>query len=127
MVFITLCSGSFFSHGVITAIPGRSPFPFATNPSCSKCGAVFQREAGFYLGSIYFNYGLTTLILAVAYPLLLLFGVLSNDVLLWTALAFVVMFPVLFFRHARSLWLGFDQLWDPRPGEVGTGREPDDP
>jgi hypothetical protein len=54
---------------------------------------------------------------------LLFTGVLTNDQLFWGALAFVVIVPVLFFRHARALWLAFDQLWDPKPGEVGTGRE----
>jgi hypothetical protein len=30
------------------------------------------------------------------------------------------MFPMWFFRYARSLWLGFDQYVDPRKGESGT-------
>jgi hypothetical protein len=33
---------------------------------------------------------------------------------LWGCLAFVVLFPLLFFRFARSLWLGFDELIDPQ-------------
>jgi hypothetical protein len=32
-------------------------------------------------------------------------------------LAFALLFPLWFFRYARSLWLGFDQFIDPRPGE----------
>jgi hypothetical protein len=35
-------------------------------------------------------------------------------------LAFVVLFPIWFFRYARALWLGFDQYMDPRRGETGT-------
>jgi uncharacterized protein (DUF983 family) len=96
---------------------------FAMHEACPYCGADFRREPGFYLGSIYFNYGLTAGIVAVLYPILLFTGVLSNNVLFWGALVFVVIVPVLFFRHARALWLGFDQLWDPKPGEVGTGRD----
>jgi uncharacterized protein (DUF983 family) len=94
---------------------------FASNDRCSSCGADLKREPGFYLGSIYYNYGLTSLIVAIAYPLLLFSGTMSNDALLYSSLAFVVIFPLWFFRYARSLWLGFDQLWDPKPGEVGTG------
>ena len=93
---------------------------WSINAECSKCKADFQREAGFYLGSIYFNYGLTSVVVAIAYPLLLFTGTLNNDVLLWSALAFMLLFPMWFFRYARSLWLGFDQFCDPREGEKGT-------
>lgn len=96
----------------------------AMNDTCANCGADFRREGGFYLGSIYFNYGLTTLVIMIAYPLLLFTGTLSNNVLLFVALAFVLLFPLWFFRYARSLWLGFDQYCDPRPGEVGTKSPP---
>jgi hypothetical protein len=34
------------------------------------------------------------------------------------ALVFVVLFPLLLFPWARSLWLGFDQWHDPRDGET---------
>ncbi len=91
---------------------------------CSQCGAKFEREPGFFLGSIYFNYGLTALVVAVAYPLLMFNRILSHEALIACTLAFVVLFPLWFFRYARALWLGFDQYWDPRPGEEGTGREP---
>ena len=38
---------------------------------CPHCGVKFEREPGFFLGSIYINYGLTALIVAVAYPFFL--------------------------------------------------------
>ncbi|MGE3778315.1 MAG: DUF983 domain-containing protein [Pirellulaceae bacterium] len=88
------------------------------NDSCAHCHAKFEREGGFFLGSIYFNYGLTALIVAIAYPVLLFNEVIEEQTLLGVALVFVLVFPVWFFRYARSLWLGFDQYWDPRP--VGT-------
>jgi uncharacterized protein (DUF983 family) len=81
---------------------------------CPQCGVQFERESGFFLGSIYFNYGLTALIVAVAYPVLLFGEYVSERRLVWLALAFVVLFPLWFFRYARSLWLGFDEYCDPR-------------
>ncbi|MCO6456134.1 MAG: DUF983 domain-containing protein [Pirellulaceae bacterium] len=93
---------------------------FRMRPQCPHCDGDLQREGGFYLGSIYFNYGLTALIVAIAYPVLLFNRVLPSHVLLPLALVFVVLFPIWFFRYARSLWLGFDQYWDPRQGEQGT-------
>jgi len=97
---------------------------FTMHEQCEKCGVSLAREPGFYLGSIYFNYGLTSLVVAITYPLLLFNRVAGDKLLLRCSLAFVIVFPILFFRFARSLWLGFDQFVDPRPGEQGTGREP---
>ena len=81
---------------------------------CADCGLKFDRGPGYYLGSIYFNYGLTALVVAIAYPVLLTWRVASRQALMAGTLAFVVLFPVWFFRYARSLWLGFDHFSDPR-------------
>jgi hypothetical protein len=88
------------------------------HPTCPHCGVSFEREPGFFLGSIYINYGLTTLIVSIAYPVLLFGYGFPETPLLIGALAFVVVFPVLVFPWARSLWLGFDQWRDPREGEI---------
>lgn len=96
---------------------------FKSHRQCSECGAVYDREPGFFLGSIYFNYGLTALICAIAYPLLS-FGELApkvgdftrDQVAMAIVLGFALLFPMWFFRYARSLWLGMDQFWDPREG-----------
>jgi uncharacterized protein (DUF983 family) len=94
---------------------------FGMHRHCPTCGALFEREPGFFLGSIYINYGLTALIVSIAYPALLFNGIASKNTLLVAALAFTVAFPILLFPWARSLWLGFDQWRDAREGEVGTG------
>ena len=86
--------------------------------NCPVCGAPYAREAGFFLGSIYINYGLTSLIAAVVYPILMFNKLVPEPYLTRGSLAFVVIFPLLFFRHARSLWIGFDQWYDPREGEL---------
>ena len=95
---------------------------FRMHSQCSHCGISFEREPGFYLGSIYFNYGLTALITAIAYPVLMFNKILSDAQLLPLTLGFAVLFPIWFFRYARSLWLGFDQFIDPRQGETGTDK-----
>ncbi|MGY8768808.1 MAG: DUF983 domain-containing protein [Pirellulales bacterium] len=87
---------------------------FRTHEKCPNCNAIFAREPGFFIGSIYFNYGLTTLIVAILFPIALFGYSVPNNSLLYWALAFVVLFPILFFHTARSLWLGFDQFVDPR-------------
>jgi uncharacterized protein (DUF983 family) len=87
---------------------------------CPHCGVTFEREPGFFLGSIYINYGLTALIVAVTYPVLLFNEIVRETPLLVGAVTFTVLFPILLFPWARSLWLGFDQWHDAREGEVGT-------
>ena len=87
---------------------------FKMYDACPNCEAVYEREAGFYLGSIYVNYGLTALIVAIGYPLLLFNQVVEENALLLIALAFSILFPIGFFRYARALWIGFDEFCDPR-------------
>lgn len=87
---------------------------FKMLPKCSECQAMFEREAGFFLGSIYFNYGLTALIATIAYIVLFVIRRDSHQLAKPLLLAFVILFPCWFHRYARSLWLGFDQFMDPR-------------
>ena len=91
---------------------------FRLRPECRLCGLHFTREPGFYLGSIYFNYGLTALIVTVVYVTAFVVSPERPGTwLLWLLVGFCVAFPLWFFRYARSLWLGFDQWRDPREGE----------
>lgn len=84
---------------------------------CPVCGVKFEREPGFFLGSIYINYGLTALITAIGYPVLMFGWNVPERTLLTGFLIFVVIFPLFIHRWARSLWIGFDQWRDPQPGE----------
>lgn len=87
--------------------------PFKMLPACPHCGLNYEREPGFYLGSIYVNYGLTALLTTILYFWGFSRGI--NDKLLLGLLAvFCVAFPILIFRHARAVWLAFDQFWDPQ-------------
>jgi len=82
--------------------------------ACPDCRIGLTRESGYFLGSIYFNYGVTCVIAGVLY-----FGILfgfegPGAVALWAALVFAASFPFWFWRYARSLWLMLDQYLDPR-------------
>lgn len=81
---------------------------------CDACGFSYEREPGFFLGSIYFNYGLTSLITAILYPALHFGWGLPNGPVMAACATFAVLFPIWFFRYARALWLGFDEWVDPR-------------
>ena len=83
----------------------------------------YEREPGYFLGSIYVNYGLTALAGDG-----ILFRRCSSpagcppQAALWIVAGFAVVFPLWFFRYARSLWLGFDHYWDPLPDETREAR-----
>jgi uncharacterized protein (DUF983 family) len=86
---------------------------FAMPRECTACGLLFEREPGYFLGSIYFNYGVTALIVTSAYLTLFAFTDISPNVLLWSLAAFCVLFPLWFFRYARALWMAWDHFADP--------------
>jgi uncharacterized protein (DUF983 family) len=85
---------------------------FTMEPVCTGCGLKFQREPGYFLGSIYFNYGLTALLVTIAYFAAIFGADLQPPVVLWSLTAFCVLFPLWFFRYARSLWVGMDRYFD---------------
>lgn len=99
---------------------GRAPLFkswFRMHAECAHCHLRFEREPGYFLGSIYINYGLTALLVTVLYLALFGSGRVPAQTALWIVTGFALVFPIWFFRYARSLWLGFDQFWDPSGGE----------
>jgi uncharacterized protein (DUF983 family) len=90
---------------------------FAMPHRCAACGRLFNRSPGYFLGSIYFNYGLTAVLVVVAYFSLYFSELMSGKPLLAVLTVFIVVFPLWFFRYARSLWLALDEFVDPWPNE----------
>ena len=81
---------------------------FRMHEACPACGASFKREQGFYLGSIYINYGFTVLGTGALYALLVLGLGWSHETTLAVCLGAAVVFPIWFFRWARSLLVALD-------------------
>ena len=96
---------------------------FRMHPDCDTCKLHYEREPGYFLGSIYINYGLTALLVTLFYFALFFGGWTSPTASLWIVTAFAFVFPFFFFRYARSLWLGFDHFWDPMPGDPNSKEE----
>ncbi len=81
---------------------------------CPACGITLEREPGYFLGSIYFNYG-ATCALAMATFVVSYFALAAGESLsVGLAVAITMTFPFWFWRYARSAWLVFDQYFDPR-------------
>jgi hypothetical protein len=86
---------------------------------CPRCGLVFERESGYFIGAIYINYGLTVGLALVGYFLLEAWWSPSPG---WQAAVwgtFAVFFPLWSFRYSKALWLALDHLVDPTGGEPG--------
>ena len=90
---------------------------FKMNDECPACGRRFNRDAGYLLGSIYFNYGVTASLVVIAYFTMFFGDLLTDRQRLFVLSAFAVIFPMWFFRYARALWISFDEHWDPWPNE----------
>ena len=102
---------------------GRAPIFrgwFAMHDNFQECGRRFNRDAGYLLGSIYFNYGITATLVVIMYFAMFFGDVLTDSQRLLVLSAFAVFFPTWFFRYARALWIAFDELWDPWPNEDET-------
>lgn len=84
---------------------------------CQSCERKFDREPGYLLGSIYFNYGVTAFLVVVIYFALYFSGTFTNNQRLLILGAFSLLFPLWFFRYARALWIAFDEQFDPWPNE----------
>ena len=89
--------------------------PFQVRHHCPACRALFQREAGFFVGAIMLNVVVTEGAVMLAFGLCLLTlgggGTLTLPILFAVAL----LFPILFYHHAWSLWLAGDHVVERLP------------
>lgn len=95
---------------------------FKMNEVCPVCGVRFERESGESVGGMYINLALAELITIGGFFIVnaLFKPPFLPHLLFWAA--FNVIFVALFYRHARSLWIGTTYLTggvfkDPEGGE----------
>lgn len=84
------------------------------NDPCPDCGLIFQREEGYFLGSMYVSYLLGSVFLGVGYLLgtWLLPGWSGYSVLALVTLPYLLLTPTVF-RYSRAVWIYFDRLTSP--------------
>jgi rRNA maturation protein Nop10 len=78
---------------------------FQLNEQCPVCGLRFERDEGFFLGSMALNYGVTLFAFLVPVLILYLAGVLAGTAAAALAGVGAIVFPILFYRSSRSWWL----------------------
>jgi uncharacterized protein (DUF983 family) len=97
---------------------GRSSIierPFKIKHHCPSCDALFMREAGFFVGAILINVVTTEFVILAMYILSLVILGLDYQVVLTVLFAAALLFPVAFYHHSWSIWLGFDHLVEGLP------------
>ena len=112
--------GRGLARAVVLRCPrcGRAPLFrswFVMNTVCAVCDLKFERAQGYWVGAIYVNYAVTTVIAVTGYfaAWRWLDAPLAWQVAGWGA--FTVLFPLWFFRYSRSVWLAVEYGFNPEP------------
>ncbi len=98
------------------------------NERCRVCGLLFEREEGFFLGSMVFNYVITALVAGVVPCIILLAGLayapLREQVELFgAAVVGGIALPFLLYRPSKSLWLMTYYVFLPGDLPANGGRQ----
>src|SRR5688500_11719770 len=89
--------------------------PFHIRHHCPNCLSLYKREDGFFVGSILANVVITELVILVfCFFCLLVIGAEYESVLVVLFIVALI-FPVAFYHHSWSFWLGFDYLVESLP------------
>jgi hypothetical protein len=91
------------------------------NDPCPVCGLIFQREEGYFLGSMYTSYILSCGLLTIFYSLAVVL-LPGWDSILLAAVAMLPFLPFLpaVFRYSRVLWIYFDRAVCPTDLSAGA-------
>ena len=89
--------------------------PFNVRAHCTACDVTFKREEGFFVGAIMANVVATELFILLVYFLCLLFTHLNEQTMLTVLFVIGISFPLAFYHHSWSLWLGLDHLIEGLP------------
>ena len=90
--------------------------PFNIKDRCTACGVIYQREPGFFVGAILANVVTTELVILLVYFGFLLFTNFEDRPVLTILFLVGITFPLAFYHHSWSFWLGLDHLIEGLPG-----------
>jgi uncharacterized protein (DUF983 family) len=98
--------------------------PFKIKHHCPACEALFMREEGFFVGAILINVITTEMVILIVYLIALV--ILGFDYQLVLAVLFIaaLLFPIAFYHHSWSLWLGFDHIVESLPKTLERASAP---
>lgn len=79
---------------------------FSIKKRCERCGVVYEREQGAFVGAIYINLIVTELIFVFGYFFLdYKFDLdIKTQLAIWAP--FNILFPIVFFPRSKGIWTG---------------------
>jgi uncharacterized protein (DUF983 family) len=88
---------------------------FKLKPTCPTCGLRLEREEGAFLGAITINLVATELLCALMLLALIVafWPAVPWDLMQWGLVGLNILFPILFFRHSKTIWLALDLAFRP--------------
>jgi uncharacterized protein (DUF983 family) len=89
--------------------------PFKIKHHCPSCDALFMREAGFFVGAILVNIVTTEFVILATYILFMVILGFDYQIVLPVLFIAALLFPIAFYHHSWSIWLGFDHLVEGLP------------
>lgn len=96
--------------------------PFRIRHHCPVCMSIFKREEGFFVGAILANVVTTEFAILVVCMFCLLILGFDYSVVLVVLFILAFTFPVAFYHHSWSLWLGFDYIVESLPKYTPASR-----
>jgi fatty acid desaturase len=100
--------------------------PFQVKHHCTNSNSIFKREEGFFVGAILANMLATEFVILTLCMVWLIILGSSYEKVLAGLFIVAVLFPVAFYHHSWSLWLGFDYLIEGLPKYKKPLRATDD-
>ena len=102
------CEGKIYAHGM------------KMNERCPRCGLLFEREPGYFLGALYVSYPIATaFLLTIMYIGHWFFPEVNLGLLVLIAGVLFIPFVPMVTRYARVIWIFFDRwAWPSRPGDA---------
>ena len=88
---------------------------FRLRHHCPNCRSLFKREEGFFVGAILANVMTTELVILLVCMIWLTVIGSNYETVLAGLFILALLFPVAFYHHSWSLWLGFDYLIEGLP------------
>lgn len=90
---------------------------FKVYDECPVCHFHYEREPGYYTGAVAANLVLAELLIAaITIPLAVDQNIPFVPLIVWGC-TMAIIFPLLFYRHTKSLWMSFDHLFHPVSNE----------
>lgn len=111
--------GQIIARGLTNRCPNcgaRSLFagPLKMHERCARCGLRFEREDGFFLGAVVINYTVTCVALLATLGVIVFMELVSVPAAIGIAIGWCLLFPLLFYRPSKSLWLMTYYMFLPR-------------